>query len=245
MHHLILTRTDKLLTFCLSLWLGSSQVRSSLSFFSLSLHLWSVFSSSSSHPQTLVLFPHSSHPLCLPRHHIKVDDCFWTVKQAVFYSALCDETKIISINMEKPATMVISSLVISISVKLTWLHLTYTQTGGSTVPKSPWLRVTLWMLPLTCVCKYSNLTRLLARCWNWLRTQQFTSFVLSSWQHLFSLFTLIWLRFSQDCCLYLWDTVKWCLNLYQIEWFINRVKLELCSLKSTRKTMLLVHPPAL
>lgn len=53
-------------------------------------------------PQTLVLFPPLSllsHPSCLPRLHIKADDWFQTVKQAVFSPALCEETNIISINM--------------------------------------------------------------------------------------------------------------------------------------------------
>lgn len=80
---------------------------------------------------------HLSHPRCLPRLHIKANDWFLTVQQAVFYPSLCEETKIISMNMEKPASMVISSPVISISVELTWLNLTYIQTDGNTLLQSP------------------------------------------------------------------------------------------------------------
>lgn len=90
----------------LILWLGPSQVRTHFSpalclvpfifvpCFSLSRFF--LF------PQTLVLFPPLSllsHPSCLPRLHIKADDWFQTVKQAVFSPALCEETNIISINI--------------------------------------------------------------------------------------------------------------------------------------------------
>ena len=85
---------------------------------------------------------HLSHPRCLPRLHIKAVGWFLTVKQAVFSPALCEETKIISMNMKKrekkpSASMVISSPVISISVKLTWLNLTYIQMDGNTLLQSP------------------------------------------------------------------------------------------------------------
>lgn len=55
-----------------------------------------------SHKHSFSSLPsHFSHPCCLPRLHIKADDWFLTVQQAVFYPALCEETKIISMNMEK------------------------------------------------------------------------------------------------------------------------------------------------
>lgn len=111
---------------CLTLWLGPSQVCTHVSvtfYFPSSVY---HFFPLDSLPKLAVLPPLSLlSPSLSARLHIKADDWFLTVQQAVFYLALCEETKIISMNMEKPASMVISSPVISISVKLTWLNLTY------------------------------------------------------------------------------------------------------------------------
>lgn len=95
----------------------------------------------------LVLFSTNARSLPSPLTSLTLAVCqgftsklmigFLTVQQAVFYPALCEETKIISMNMEKPACMVISNPVISISVKLTWLNLTYIQTDGDTLFESP------------------------------------------------------------------------------------------------------------
>lgn len=57
-NYLILTRTDALLTPCLTLWLGLSQVRKRFSLtFSLSLPSSAFFLSTPLFPKTLVLFP--------------------------------------------------------------------------------------------------------------------------------------------------------------------------------------------
>lgn len=104
----ILTGTDTLLVPPSHSVTGSFSSTHTLfsDFMSRSLHLCAVFFSLSFFlfPQTLVLFPPLSllsHPSCLPRLHIKADDWFQTVKQAVFSPALCEETNIISINMGK------------------------------------------------------------------------------------------------------------------------------------------------
>lgn len=112
---------------CLTLWLGPSQVCTHVSVtFYFPSSVYHFFPLDSLLPKLAVLPPLSLlSPSLSARLHIKADDWFLTVQQAVFYLALCEETKIISMNMEKPASMVISSPVISISVKLTWLNLTY------------------------------------------------------------------------------------------------------------------------
>lgn len=114
-------------TLCLTLWLGPSQVCTHVSVtFYFPSSVYHFFPLDSLLPKLAVLPPLSLlSPSLSARLHIKADDWFLTVQQAVFYLALCEETKIISMNMEKPASMVISSPVISISVKLTWLNLTY------------------------------------------------------------------------------------------------------------------------
>lgn len=140
-----MTRTDALLTPRLALRLGPSQVTHALfsDFLPHSLHLCAAFF----FLPRLLLFSTNARSLPSPLTSLTLAVCqgftsklmigFLTVQQAVFYPALCEETKIISMNMEKPACMVISNPVISISVKPTWLNLTYIQTDGDTLFQSP------------------------------------------------------------------------------------------------------------
>lgn len=153
-------------------------------------------------PRLLASLPsHFPHPSCLPRLHIKAGDWFQTVKQAVFSPALCGKTKIISINTGGSASMVISSMVISISIKLTWLNLTYTQTDGNTFLQSPlgfeshcepWL----WHMCMNIkTCQGCWRRTKIDSCTEGNEDLKLHGFV--SWHHLhlliWSLLTLIWL----------------------------------------------------
>lgn len=126
-NHLIVTKTDSLLTLSFTVTGSLSSMHTRFSSFLLPfICVPFFFPLNFSLPKLAVLPPLLLlSPSLSARLHIKADDWFLTVQQAVFYLALCEETKIISMNMEKPASMVISSPVISISVKLTWLNLTY------------------------------------------------------------------------------------------------------------------------